>query len=270
MGHHPAPGRPQEGFRPRPDHRSLRRLRRATSTTRSGGSLQHLEACGLADNTIVVIYSDHGMEFFEHDTWGQGNSVRGDASAKIPLLIVDPRRPGGGTCADASCARSISRRHCSTCVGQPVPDQMDGVSLEPYLDGAGMGLELRRSTRPASGSPTSRGCRRTICAIRISSSCSRCPTSGRARSRSSPSSGHRREAQGPHDPARRVETHLPAATNGRATRCTTSRAIRTACTMSPPSIRRSLRTWKPGYIGGWAQSGRYGGSRQKHTDVLQT
>lgn len=51
----------------------------------------HLERCGLRDNTIVVIYSDHGMEFFEHDTWGQGNSVVGDYSSRIPLIVVDPR-----------------------------------------------------------------------------------------------------------------------------------------------------------------------------------
>lgn len=50
----------------------------------------HLNDCGLADTTIVVIYSDHGMEFFEHETWGQGNSVVIDESARIPLIIVDP------------------------------------------------------------------------------------------------------------------------------------------------------------------------------------
>ena len=37
--------------------------------------LDYLEASGLADNTIVVIFSDHGFEFFEHETWGQGNSA---------------------------------------------------------------------------------------------------------------------------------------------------------------------------------------------------
>jgi arylsulfatase A-like enzyme/glycosyltransferase involved in cell wall biosynthesis len=61
-----------------------------------GKMLRHLEACGLADNTIVVVYSDHGMEFFEHDTWGQGNSAVGDFSPRIPLLIRDPRQPARG------------------------------------------------------------------------------------------------------------------------------------------------------------------------------
>lgn len=51
----------------------------------------HLDLCGLRDNTLIVIYSDHGMEFFEHETWGQGNSVLGDFSSRIPLLIIDPR-----------------------------------------------------------------------------------------------------------------------------------------------------------------------------------
>ena len=61
-----------------------------------GRMLEHLEACGLAQNTIVVVYSDHGMEFFEHDTWGQGNSAVGDFSPRVPLVIRDPRKPAGG------------------------------------------------------------------------------------------------------------------------------------------------------------------------------
>jgi len=58
-----------------------------------GKMLRHLKVCGLAGNTIVVVYSDHGMEFFEHDTWGQGNSAVGDFSSRIPLVIHDPRKP---------------------------------------------------------------------------------------------------------------------------------------------------------------------------------
>ncbi|MBS0330677.1 MAG: sulfatase, partial [Proteobacteria bacterium] len=62
-----------------------------------GKMLAHLEVCGLADNTIIVVYSDHGMEFFEHDTWGQGNSAVGDFSPRIPLVIRAPGRPARGT-----------------------------------------------------------------------------------------------------------------------------------------------------------------------------
>ena len=67
------------------------------STMKSVARCVISKPAGLADNTIVVVYSDHGMEFFEHDTWGQGNSAVGDFSSRIPLVIRDPRKPGGGT-----------------------------------------------------------------------------------------------------------------------------------------------------------------------------
>jgi hypothetical protein len=58
-----------------------------------GRILEYLEASGLAKNTLVVVYSDHGMEFFEHGTWGQGNSAIGDFSARIPVVMAGPSLP---------------------------------------------------------------------------------------------------------------------------------------------------------------------------------
>ncbi|MEZ0123240.1 MAG: sulfatase [Candidatus Reddybacter sp.] len=58
-----------------------------------GKLLTHLKDCGLADNTIVVIYSDHGADFFETGSWGQGNTLMGnDPSGRVPLIIHDPRQ----------------------------------------------------------------------------------------------------------------------------------------------------------------------------------
>ncbi|MFN3543477.1 MAG: sulfatase-like hydrolase/transferase [Thiobacillus sp.] len=96
-----------------------------------GKMLAHLEACGLADNTIVVVYSDHGMEFFEHDTWGQGNSAVGEASPRIPLVIRDPRKPGRGKIDNV--VRSIDLAPTLLdLVELPAPG-MDGVSLAGCL-----------------------------------------------------------------------------------------------------------------------------------------
>ncbi|HRQ46755.1 MAG TPA: sulfatase [Rhodocyclaceae bacterium] len=100
-----------------------------------GRILDHLEACGLADSTIIVIYSDHGMEFFEHDTWGQGNSVRGDHSARIPLIIRDPRQPGGNR-IDAIVRSVDIAPTLLELAGQSIPGQMEGVSLAKCLSGA--------------------------------------------------------------------------------------------------------------------------------------
>ncbi len=103
--------------------------------------VDHIRACGLEDNTIIVIYSDHGMEFFEHDTWGQGNSVRGDMSARIPLVIVDPRVRGTGLCSDV--VRSIDvAPTLLELAGIAPPEAMEGSSLAAYLNGATSDMNL--------------------------------------------------------------------------------------------------------------------------------
>lgn len=97
-----------------------------------GKMLRHLEACGLADNTVVVVYSDHGMEFFEHDTWGQGNSAVGDHSARVPLIVRDPRLAPGGRVDDV--VRSIDLAPTLLdLLGLAPAAEMDGVSLAAYL-----------------------------------------------------------------------------------------------------------------------------------------
>ena len=106
-----------------------------------GRTLAHLSACGLAENTIVVVCSDHGMDFFEHDTWGQGNSAVGDYSAKIPLLLKVPGAACSGTLSEL--VRSIDLMptlleltHART------TSRADGVSLAPYLFDKSTTLEL--------------------------------------------------------------------------------------------------------------------------------
>ena len=106
-----------------------------------GRMLRHIEACGLAGNTIVVVYSDHGMEFFEHDTWGQGNSAIGDFSPRVPLVIRDPRKPPGGP-IDAV-VRSIDLAPTLLeLAGAPAAQGMDGISLAGSLTEPGLCPEL--------------------------------------------------------------------------------------------------------------------------------
>lgn len=97
--------------------------------------VEHLERCGLADDTLIVVYSDHGMEFFEHGAWGQGNSALGDYSSRVPLLIVDPRRTGGREIADTVRSIDLAPTLLELC-GCPPATAMDGSSLVAQLDGA--------------------------------------------------------------------------------------------------------------------------------------
>lgn len=96
--------------------------------------LAHLEACGLADSTIVVVYSDHGIEFFERDSWGQGNSVIVDASSRIPLIVADPRRPA--PLRIDSVARTVDLMPTLLdLLGVPVPRHVEGRSWAAAIDG---------------------------------------------------------------------------------------------------------------------------------------
>ena len=95
-----------------------------------GKMLRHLETCGLAGNTIVVVYSDHGMEFFEHDTWGQGNSAVGDFSPRIPLLIRDPRKPACGKVEQVVRSIDLAPTLLELAGANPAAS-MEGVSLAP-------------------------------------------------------------------------------------------------------------------------------------------
>lgn len=97
-----------------------------------GKMLRHLEACGLAENTIVVIYSDHGMEFFEHETWGQGNSATGDFSPRIPLLIRDPQKTSCGVVRKVVRSIDLAPTLLELAGAKPAPG-MEGSSLAACL-----------------------------------------------------------------------------------------------------------------------------------------
>jgi arylsulfatase A-like enzyme len=97
-------------------------------------TLDYLDASGLADNTIVVIFSDHGMEFFEHDTWGQGNSAIGDFSARVPLIIADPRRQKEQVSSQVVRTVDVAPTLLDL-AGLPRPSKMEGVSLASFMRG---------------------------------------------------------------------------------------------------------------------------------------
>jgi arylsulfatase A-like enzyme len=103
--------------------------------------LAYLEASGLADNTIVVLFSDHGMEFFEHETWGQGNSAIGDFSARVPLAIADPRNPQPQVVSEVVRTVDIAPTLLDL-IGLRKPGYMEGMSLAPLMRGVALQEKL--------------------------------------------------------------------------------------------------------------------------------
>ena len=55
-----------------------------------GSLLAELERRGIADRAWVVVTSDHGEAFGEHDVTEHGTTVYGEV-ARVPLVVQPPR-----------------------------------------------------------------------------------------------------------------------------------------------------------------------------------
>jgi len=98
-----------------------------------GQVVAQLRALGLLERSLLVIYADHGTDFFEHESWGQGNSVVSDRSSRIPLIVCDPRRPQASQFDQSVSALDLTPTLLDL-LGQPVPAGLDGRSLRPWFD----------------------------------------------------------------------------------------------------------------------------------------
>ena len=54
-----------------------------------GRLIDHLDAAGALQNTVVVVTGDHGEEFLEHGRWGHGSAFI-DEQMRVPLVMRIP------------------------------------------------------------------------------------------------------------------------------------------------------------------------------------
>ena len=59
-----------------------------------GKVMAALERLGLAGNTIVIVWGDHGFKLGEHTGWAKSSNVEEDI--RVPLIIRAPRQPNPG------------------------------------------------------------------------------------------------------------------------------------------------------------------------------
>jgi arylsulfatase A-like enzyme len=60
-----------------------------------GRLVNHLEKLELIDNTLIVITSDHGEEFYEHKGWAHGHSLY-EELIHVPLVFYGPKLISAG------------------------------------------------------------------------------------------------------------------------------------------------------------------------------
>ena len=96
--------------------------------------LDALEQLDLADDTLVVIFSDHGEMMYKHGIYFDHHGLY-DADIHVPLII----RPVGDSIKGLRVPHLVQHIDIAPTIldlaGIPVPESMEGRSLVPYLRG---------------------------------------------------------------------------------------------------------------------------------------
>ena len=112
----------------------------ATSYTDAqvGRVLDRLDRLGLRDNTVVVLWGDHGWQLGEHALWCKHCNF--NTSLNAPLILSAPGGPRGSACDALVEFLDVFPSLCEL-TDVPVPDHVQGRSLVPLLSRPGAPLK---------------------------------------------------------------------------------------------------------------------------------
>jgi len=94
-----------------------------------GVLLNTLESLGTLDNTIIVLWGDHGWHLGDHDLWHKHTVF--EQATRAPLIIAAPGIKAGKTNSQSEFV-DVFPTICNL-AGLPIPNQLDGKSLKPLM-----------------------------------------------------------------------------------------------------------------------------------------
>jgi len=97
-----------------------------------GKLLAELDRLGLRENTIVILWGDHGWKLGEHDAWAKHSNTENDTNA--PLILSVPGMKNAGAHTDALVEYVDVYPTLSELAGLPLPGHLEGLSFKPLLD----------------------------------------------------------------------------------------------------------------------------------------
>jgi arylsulfatase A-like enzyme/Tfp pilus assembly protein PilF len=103
-----------------------------------GQVLEKLRQLGLYDDTLIVITGDHGEMLGEHGELNHGFFIY-EGALRVPLVMRVPRAPAASRQVDVPVSLIDIVPTIVSLVGAPLPREVQGVDLSPWLTGQGAG-----------------------------------------------------------------------------------------------------------------------------------
>ncbi len=97
-----------------------------------GRVLDELDRLDLSDNTIVIVWGDHGWHIGENHIWGKATNF--ELSTRAPLIVSDPRMKAAGHKTRALVEFVDIYPTLCELANLPLPGHLEGTSFAPLLD----------------------------------------------------------------------------------------------------------------------------------------
>lgn len=96
-----------------------------------GDLLNELKQQGLDDNTIVVLWGDHGWKIGDHKAWAKHSNA--DLDIHIPLIVRAPGQTRPGSRSNALVETVDIYPTLAELAGLRAPDRLEGLSMTPLF-----------------------------------------------------------------------------------------------------------------------------------------
>lgn len=96
-----------------------------------GRILEELDRQGLRDNTIIILWGDHGWKLGEHQAWAKHSNMEDDTRAPLILSAPDMKAAGGKTSAMVEFVDIYPT--LAELASLPLPTHLEGTSFKPLL-----------------------------------------------------------------------------------------------------------------------------------------
>ena len=117
-----------------------------------GRLLDALEREGLADNTVVVLWGDHGWQLGDHGLWHKHTNF--EYATRAPLIISTPHQASAGKQCNATVEFVDVYPTLADLCGLEVPSDLDGMSLKRFIESPDAPAEkVAISQYPRAGGP---------------------------------------------------------------------------------------------------------------------